>query len=130
MTTAKTITLSAETLDECKRAFATRLNQLQHNLDMAREYGSEQPVCIWSDLVRRTESAQAELLSATKSAGDQGKHADWYPLLRRMVLAQIKGDYEAGERFALILQEHGAPNNEAEFDKFMGLAAKAMGARA
>lgn len=81
------------------------------------------------------EAAHDELRIALHESGseeisEQDKYVTWYPLLRRIVLAQIKGDYEAAERFTLIMQEHGStPKNEVEFDKFMELAAKAMGAR-
>lgn len=130
MTSSKTITLSAETLDESMRAFGSRLALLRHDLDMAKEYGSTVPVVMWSDLVHKAEAAQQELFRAAQGSVGQNMNADWYPLLRRMVLAQLRGDYEAGERFSLIMQEHGMPTNDAEFDRFMELVAKAMGARA
>jgi hypothetical protein len=80
--------------------------------------------------IKAARAAIAQINIAEPVPDERRKHADWYPLLRRMVLAQINGDYEAGERFNHIMAEHGMPNNEAEFDALMELAAKAMGVRA
>lgn len=79
--------------------------------------------------IKSARAAIAQIHVAASAPDERVKHAECYALLRRVLVAQFNGNFEIGEKFAQVMQEDGAPQTEAEFDRRMEAALKAMGSK-